>query len=42
MRHDLCHWDQALVLAKSFANEEISIIARDFGNQLEMDGKSAL
>ncbi len=42
MRHDLCHWDKALVLAKSFANEEISVIAKDFANQLEMDGKLSI
>jgi hypothetical protein len=38
MRHDLCHWEEALVLAKSFANEEISTIAKDYAHQLEMDG----
>jgi WD repeat-containing protein 19 len=38
LRHDLCHWEKALVLAKSFAKEEISIIAKDYASQLEMDG----
>ena len=40
MRHDLCHWEQALILANSFAKEEIAGIARDYGHELEMDGKS--
>ena len=38
MRHDLCHWDQALILAKSYATEEISAIAKDVALQNEMDG----
>lgn len=38
LRKDLLEWEQALVLAKKIAPEEISAISLEYGNQLEMDG----
>ena len=38
MRRDLLQWDQALTLADRLAPDEIPIISREYGQQLEFTG----
>ncbi|KAJ3077769.1 WD repeat-containing protein 19, partial [Quaeritorhiza haematococci] len=39
LRRNLMHWDQALSLAQSLAPEQVTIIAKEYAQQLEFDGK---
>lgn len=39
LRMDLLEWEQALVLAKKFAPEEISYISLEYASQLELEGR---
>nr|CAH7760831.1 unnamed protein product [Callosobruchus chinensis] len=38
MRRDLLQWDQALQLAKKMAPEQVALISREYGQQLEFIG----
>lgn len=39
LRRGLRHWDQALSLASTFAQGEVSIIAKEYALELEFNGK---
>lgn len=39
LRRDLMNWEQALTLAQTLAPEEVTLIAKDYAQQLEFDGK---
>lgn len=39
LRRDLKQWDQALALALKLSPEEVTIIAKEYAQQLEFDGK---
>ncbi|KND01208.1 uncharacterized protein SPPG_04298 [Spizellomyces punctatus DAOM BR117] len=39
LRRDLMQWEQALTLANGLAPEEVTIIAKEYAQQLELNGK---